>query len=54
MNQPTFYEQKVLFYLLVLKQIEIFLFPIVKMAANYARIDKVGNLDAGFKQVKLV
>ena len=28
--------------------------PIVKMAANYAKIDRVSSVDAGFPQVQLV
>ena len=27
------------------------IFPIVKLAANYAKIDRVGSLDEGFQQV---
>ena len=34
------------------KQIFSF-FPIVKVAAKYAKIDRVGNLDVGFQQVTL-
>ena len=30
-----------------------FCFPILKMAANYIKIDRVGNLDAGFNKFKL-
>ena len=29
-------------------------FPIVKMAANYAKINRVGTLDAGFQHVPIV
>ena len=31
----------------------IFTFPIVEMAANYAKIEMVGSLDAVFQQVPL-
>ena len=30
------------------------LFPIVKMTANYAEINRVGNFEADFQQVPLV
>ena len=30
------------------------IFPIVKMAASYAEIDRVGGLEAGFQQVLLI
>ena len=48
------YTQKVWFYLLVLKNSNIFIFPIVKMATKYAEIGRVGKLEAGFHQVPLV
>ena len=34
-----------------LKKKIISFFPIEKMAAKYAKIDRVGSLDAGFQQV---
>ena len=46
----TTYAQKVLFYS-VIKKIEIFHFPVVKMAANYAKINRVGSLGACFQKV---
>ena len=36
------------------KKMNIFIFPIVKMAAKYAKINKVRSLGADFKQVSLV
>ena len=40
---------------MVLKELKnIHFSPIVKMAANYAKINKVGSLDAGFQLVPLV
>ena len=32
---------------------QYFHFPIVQVAAKYAKIDRVGSLDAGFQQVHL-
>ena len=32
----------------------IFIFPIVKMSAKYAKIDRVGSLNEDFQQVPLV
>ena len=32
----------------------LYFFPIEKKAANYAKINKIGILDAGFQQDKLV
>ena len=36
------------------KKLNISTFPVVKMAANYVKIYRVGGLDAGFQQVQLV
>ena len=46
--------KKVLFYSLLLKKLNIYIFSHVKMAAKYAKIDRVGNVDASFQQVPLV
>ena len=46
--------KKVLFYSVVLNFFEKFHFSHSKMAANYAKINRIGNLDAGFQQVSLV
>ena len=37
-----------------LKKSNIFIFPTEKTAAKYAKLDRVGNLYAGFRQVPLV
>ena len=47
--------QKVLFYSVVLKQSNfLHFFHSTKMAANYAKIERVGSLDASFQQVLLI
>ena len=47
-------DRKVLFYSVSFKQkIEKSTFPPVNVAAKYAKIDKVGSLDASFPQVPL-
>ena len=48
------YTQKVLFDSLVLKNLNIFIFPIVKMATKYAEIGREGKLKACFQPVSLV
>ena len=50
------YAPKVLFYSIVLEKSKkkIFHFPVVKMAANSAKIDRVGGLDKSFQQVLIV
>ena len=48
----TTYAQKVLFYSFVFKSFS--LFAIVKVATNYAKIDRVGKLEADFHQVSFV
>ena len=45
---------KVLFWLLVKKKTNILFFPVVIMAVKYAKIDRVGSLNADFKQVPLI
>ena len=52
----TIYAQKVLFYSEIFREIDkkIHFSQIVKMAPNYAKIDRVGSLDAGFQQVPIV
>ena len=42
------------FPFIVLKKLSIFIFPTVKMSANYANIFRVGTLVAGLQQVSLV
>ena len=36
------------------KKNQMFIFPIVKNAADYAEITRVGQLEAGFQQVQLI
>ena len=50
------YTQNVLFYSMVLKEIEYFhfFFSTVKMAVKYGEIGRLGKLEAGFQQVPLV
>ena len=48
------YASKVLFFSVILENYEKFHFSHSKMAENYAKINRVGSLDADFQQVPLV